>query len=259
MKSGIGHRRIGTGEIRAIVTNDWLGDTTTWDPCLPYLDTAMVSWVFADLRGYGASRHLPGPYNATQAAADVLSLADRLGWERFITIGHSMSTIVSLHLAQQQQHRIDRAILITPPPPTGGATREVLNSAKQIALGAEPLREAALKAMWGPRLSDGWIAYKLRQWRAAADPDAVAEYVDMFAKHGLPDRSRRIDCPVIAIAGDQDPNPLMRPDAVAAELAPLCTRLRVLSLPASGHYPMQEIPPMFATTIEQTLTSAPPE
>lgn len=258
MTKSIGHTRIGNGPIRVIITNDWLGDTTTWNQCQQYLDTTDISWVFADLRGYGGSRYMPGPFNATQAASDIVALADQLGWERFVTVGHSMSTIVSLHLAQQQPDRIDRAILITPPPPQGGAPEEVLSGAKEIAMGDDALRKEALKQMWGTRLPDAWIAYKVNRWREAAEPHAVAAYVDMFARDGLPDRERRIYRPVIAIAGADDPNPLMRSALVSSALRPICTRLRVQSLEQSGHYPMQELPPLFAKVVQEAVTGAPP-
>nr|WP_255347257.1 alpha/beta fold hydrolase [Serratia sp. FS14] len=57
---------------------------------IPYLDVASFTYVFADFRGYGASRELTGAYTTDEMVGDVVALADALGWRRFDVVGHSM-------------------------------------------------------------------------------------------------------------------------------------------------------------------------
>jgi 3-oxoadipate enol-lactonase len=101
----IGHELVGSGPSHVVIMNDWLCDTSTWDGARTYLDGARFTFAFVDLRGYGRSRGRTGAFTLEEAAADVLALADALGWTRFAVVGHSMSTLVALHLAQ---HHVDR-------------------------------------------------------------------------------------------------------------------------------------------------------
>ena len=68
------------GPQRLIVMNDWVSDTSSWQPVRPYLDGQRQSWAFVDLRGYGRSRDLAGRYTQEEPARDVLAVADHLGW-----------------------------------------------------------------------------------------------------------------------------------------------------------------------------------
>ena len=106
----LGHEVLGTGPARVVVMNDWLCDTSTWNGARPYLDGARFTFAFADLRGYGRSRGRAGDFTLLEAARDVLALADALGWTRFAVVGHSMSSLVALHLAQTHPDRIARAV-----------------------------------------------------------------------------------------------------------------------------------------------------
>jgi len=81
---------------------------------------------------------------------------------------------------------------------------------------------------------------------------AAAAYVAMYARDGLPDRTTRISVPVLAITGEQDAPP-MRMEAVLRALGTICDDLVVTPLADSGHYPMQEMPPLTVALAEQFL------
>jgi 3-oxoadipate enol-lactonase len=87
---------------------------------------------------------------------------------------------------------------------------------------------------------------------ACSDAEAVAGYVAMFARAGLPDPTARIAVPVLAVTGEQD-GEHMRRARVEAALAPLCDRLVVRAIAESGHYPMQETPPLLVTILQRFL------
>jgi pimeloyl-ACP methyl ester carboxylesterase len=251
----IGYDKVGSGPYGVVVLNDWMCDTSTWDGARAYLDEGRFTWAFADLRGYGRSMGSRGNFTVAEAAADVVSLADALGWRRFALVGHSMSSLVALHLAQHLPDRIERAIVLTPPPPMGfGADDARLDAMQAVARGDDSKRIQILKAMWGDRLSERWIRFKAARWRACADPEAVAGYVAMFARDGLPDPKASIAVPLLAVTGEQDAD-IMRREAVTKLLAPLCERLVVTSLADCGHYPMQEAPPLLVTIVERFLAA----
>ena len=100
LQASLGHELFGSGPKRVVIVNDWLCDTSTWDGARAFLDGARFTFAFADLRGYGKSRERAGAFTIDEAASDVLALADALGWARFSIVGHSMSALVALHLAQ---------------------------------------------------------------------------------------------------------------------------------------------------------------
>ncbi len=251
----IGHEVVGSGPVRVVIMNDWLCDTSTWDGARAYLDGSRFTFAFADLRGYGRSRGRAGAFTLEEAAADVLALADALGWPQFAVVGHSMSALVALYLGQRNADRVERAVVLTPPPPTGfGADDVALDASRALALGDDATRLAIFGQRFGTRLSPAWTAYKASRWRASADPAAAAGYVAMFARDGLPEPTARITVPVLAITGEQDVPPLRR-EAVARALGLLCDHLVVTPLADSGHYPMQEMPPLTVALIERFLAS----
>jgi pimeloyl-ACP methyl ester carboxylesterase len=253
----MGNDKVGRGARAVVVLNDWIGDTSTWDGARAYLDGERYTWAFADLRGYGRSRARAGEHTVEEAAADVIELADDHGWPRFAIVGHSMSSLVALHLAQRSPERIDRAIAITPPPPTGfGADDALLESMRAVGRGDDELRMTALRRMLGERAAEGFIRFKVARWRACADPEAVAEYVPMFARRGLPDPTKAIARPVLAVTGEHDAPP-MRSESVTKLLGPLCADLTVVPFADCGHYPMQEAPPLLVATIERFLAREP--
>lgn len=252
----IGHQQFGSGPRRVVVLNDWLSDTSTWDDARRYLDGDAFTWLFADLRGYGRSKEMTGEHTVREAAGDVLDLAGSLGWNSFSVVGHSMSSLIALHLAQQHADRVDRVAVLCPPPPAGfGADADTLAGMQQLALGDDDARVANLVARWGDRLSAGWIRHKLARWRETSDANAVAAYCAMFGRDGMPDATSPVGVPVLAVTGEQDWE-MMRAAVVSSFLAPLCTALSVVPLADSGHYPMQELPPLTVSVIERFLSTS---
>ena len=249
----LGHELVGSGPRRVVILNDWLCDTSTWEGARAYLDRARFTFAFTDLRGYGRSRARGGAYTVEEAAADVLALADGLSWARFSVVGHSMSTLVALHLAQHHAARVERVVVLTPPPPTGfGADEAQLAASRALALADDVTQLAYFTERMGTRLSPAWTAFKAAQWRRAADPAAAAAYVAMFARDGLPAPTRRISVPVLALTGEKDAPP-MRREAVMRALGALCDDLAVTALAEVGHYPMQEMPPLTVALVERFL------
>jgi 3-oxoadipate enol-lactonase len=248
----LGHERVGSGPRCVFVLNDWLCDTSTWDEARVYFDQTRFSWAFTDLRGYGRSRGLAGSCTVLEAAGDVLALADRLGWPRFAVVGHSMSTCVAMHLAQHAPDRVERVVLVAPVPPRGLGADDAWLASSQALARDEARRAEMVKHRFAARLSPGWGEYKTRRWLATSDAEAAARYIAMFARDGLPTPDAAIAVPVLAITGEEDA-PALRKDAALTHLAPLCAELEVAALVQSGHYPMQEMPPLTAALVERFL------
>ena len=114
----LGHSHYGQGREKVMVFHDWMGDSANYEPLIPYLDPRPYTYVFADVRGYGKSRHLAGDYSVDEVAADAFRLADKLDWHRFHLIGHSMTGMVVQRMALDDwtsgAKRLKRVVAITP-------------------------------------------------------------------------------------------------------------------------------------------------
>jgi 3-oxoadipate enol-lactonase len=247
----IGYDAIGKGPHTVFVMNDWRSDTSSWDDARKYLDLQRFRWIFADLRGYGRSKDISGVYTADEAAADILALADSLDLARFSIVGHSMSSMVVMALLRTRQDRIDRAVVVTPPPPSGMAVpQDIIDMVRGMALGDDAARYKGMEWNNAPGLSPQWMQHKIERWRISADSAAVAAYVDMYAgNHPAP---ARITVPLLALTGELDSEPL-RSGPTREAYAPLCEQLEVVGLAQSAHYPMQEMPPLFTSVVQRFL------
>jgi len=253
MAAEIGFTQYGDGPKRVLVLHDWFCDHSSWDGALPYLAPARFTYVFADLRGYGASKEIEGDCTLEEAAGDAIALADRMGWTRFSLIGHSMSGLVVQRIAQLVTDRIERVVAITPVSPAGmGLDSGAIAFMRSIALGTDEERYAAVGAMWGTRLSETWVRYKLRRWRETASPGAAAKYVEMWGATEISQGARGLKTPMLIVAAAQDAPPFQAA-ALEASMLPFYPNARLISLSESGHYPMQEQPPLLVTAIERFL------
>jgi pimeloyl-ACP methyl ester carboxylesterase len=75
----------------------------------PKLDIAVL-----DLPGHGLSdhRHLQATYNLWDDIRDILALADRLGWSRFVLMGHSRGAMIGVLLAAAVPERVSALVLL---------------------------------------------------------------------------------------------------------------------------------------------------
>lgn len=253
MAAELGFTTFGDGPTRVLVLHDWFCDHSSWDGALPYLSTGRFTYAFADLRGYGASRDIEGDCTLEEAAGDAIALADRLEWKRFSLIGHSMSGLVVQRIAQLVPDRIERVVAITPVAPGGmGLDPGAVAFMRSIALGTDEERYAAVGSMWGTRLSETWVRYKLRRWRETASPEAAAKYVEMWGATEISEGARGIATPMLIVAAAQDAPPFQAA-SLEASMLPFYPNARLISLGESGHYPMQEQPPLLATAVERFL------
>ena len=125
---------------------------------------AELGWhaVAPDLRGHGRSDRPTdaGAYSLELMAADVLALADWLGWDRFALLGHSMGGGVAQLVALDHPERLTGLVLAsTFHGPVPGISMEL------VQLGCWVVREAGMEG-----LADAQAA------RRAENPESVAAF-----------------------------------------------------------------------------------
>jgi len=104
----------GAGQRRLLLVHGFTGAKEDFTPWLDRL--AGLGWhaVAPDLRGHGASSKPAeeSAYSFELLAADVLGLADALGWDRFVLLGHSMGGMIAQFLARSAPARLAGLILM---------------------------------------------------------------------------------------------------------------------------------------------------
>ena len=249
----LGHTIIGHGDHHVLVLHDWFCDRSSWEPTLPYLERDAFTYVFADLRGYGASKGVTGAYDVDEAATDVGALARHLGWQRFSLVGHSMTSLVVQRLAQLMPDSVSHLALVTPIGPMGlQLPEEALRANQALARASAAEQFAQLSAWWGDRLGKAWIHFKIERWRATADVEAVAKYAEMWGRADISGGAASVKAKVMAIAGTYDA-PYFQADFLAKSLLSFYPGARAETIEESSHYPMQETPPLLAATIQKFL------
>jgi pimeloyl-ACP methyl ester carboxylesterase len=107
-----GLRSAGTGGQRVLALHGWLDNAASFVPLaaqVPGLELVAI-----DLPGHGHSAHLPPgtQYNTPGAICHVLDVADALGWDRFVLLGHSMGAGIASLAAAAAPERVERLIAI---------------------------------------------------------------------------------------------------------------------------------------------------
>jgi pimeloyl-ACP methyl ester carboxylesterase len=185
----LGHSMYGQGSEKVLVLHDWMGDSANYEPMIPYLDPSTYAYVFADVRGYGKSRHLTGAYSVEEVAADAFRLADKLGWHRFHVIGHSMRGMVAQRMAvddwMSRTGRLKRIVAITPVaadgyPADGYPADEITRRFLWDLIHQRELSEQGFLMLTGQRLSPTWGRVKTDRHLQTSTEEALKGYYRMW-------------------------------------------------------------------------------
>ena len=248
--ASIAYTQHGTGPERVLVMHDWNGDHTTYDPVIPYLDGAAFTYIFVDLRGYGKSRHIVGEYSVKEISRDCLEVADKLGWQRFHLIGHSMTGMATQRIAVDAPSRIKSAIAVCPVSAAGSpADEEALRFFRARRKTMTPSAGSSNSLPGGSRINGPMrnCARIGRRWSQGV----VRGYLTMFSKTNFVEEVRGLETPYLVVVAENDPG--LNEAAMKKTFLAWHPNAELLVIRNCGHYPMQECPPYFATVIENFL------
>ncbi|MBC3465473.1 alpha/beta hydrolase [Pseudomonas sp. RW10S2] len=230
--------------------HDWLGDNSSYDALMPWLDDQAFTYIFVDLRGYGRSIELSGEFTVEEIATDYLMLADHLGWTSFHVVGHSMTGMITQRIAADTPSRVTSAIAVCP---VSAADNRL--SPDALAFFASTIEDDdALRRLFKfvtGGLSDGWANRKVRQSRDTVAPACRARYLEMLITANFVDDVRGLETPYLVIIGDKDPG--LDSEAMTRTFLAWHPNAELHVIPNCGHYPMQECPPHFASIFEAFL------
>ncbi|WP_017559412.1 alpha/beta fold hydrolase [Nocardiopsis baichengensis] len=249
-----GCRRVGEGDHPVIALHGWFGSGEAWAPLWPHLDRRAFSYAFPDYRGYGRRKGETGAFTVAEAAADVLDLADALGWDRFSLVGHSMGGSVMQRVLADAPDRV-RAMVGAAPVPASGVPFDAETRAVFEGAADDPaLRRAIVDMTTGKRLTGVWLDAVVEHSLAASDRDAFAAYLTAWADTDFHKEIEGSPVPVLAIAGEHDP--ALGADALRPTFGAWYPAARIEVLSGAGHYPADEVPVALATLVERHLAGA---
>ncbi|HBO15754.1 MAG TPA: alpha/beta hydrolase [Porticoccaceae bacterium] len=113
-----------------IALHGWLDNAATFDRMLPSMSDLHV--VALDAAGHGLSdfRSDDASYDIWLDVADVIAVADHMGWDRFTLLGHSRGAIVAVLVAGSFPDRVSHLAMIDGHVPIPATEH---NAARQIA------------------------------------------------------------------------------------------------------------------------------
>jgi pimeloyl-ACP methyl ester carboxylesterase len=245
-------REAGAGGRPLLLIHGFTGASTDFADFLEPLADAGWHVVAPDLRGHGASSHPTSEddYSFALFAADVLALADALGFDRFTVLGHSMGGMIVQVVALDAPERVEALVLMD----TSHGPLHV--DPDLVALGVEVARAQGIDVVADVMGSsdDGPLTTEAYRRKVAEDP-GYAEMGDrnlrasspaMFAAMlaGIPQAADRLDAlagltmATLVIVGEQDA-PFLEDSRRMADTIP-GGRLAVIA--DGGHSPQFEAP-----------------
>jgi pimeloyl-ACP methyl ester carboxylesterase len=247
----IGHRMFGAGAIKVLGLHGWFGSSLDWSAMEPALDGDRFSFAWVDQRGYGLSRDRQGEFTVDEVAADALELADRLHWDAFHLLGHSMGGKVVQRIMQRAPDRVKSLVAVTPVPASGVPFDEQTYQFFQGAAQSDEVRQGLVSFSVSDRHSPAWIRHLVRESRRNASTEAFGAYLASWAKGDFSDEVNGLGNPVLVLVGEHDP--ALRQELMQQTFLRWYPRAELEVIANAGHYPMWETPIDLASRVERFL------
>ena len=243
---------VGQGPRRVIAVHGWFGGAQSWRRLWPYLDGLNYSYAFMDCRGYESSRHFPGIYTVEEAAQDVLSLANKLDWERFSLLGHSMGGMIIQRVLLDAPARVAALVGVAPVPANGSQLAEPTRLMFEGAVDDVTKRHVIIDRSTGSRLTPTWTVKTAQLSEQAVERIAFGKYLQSWTKTDFHTEVVGNSARVLVVIGQHDPS--MDEVRTTETWLDWYPRAEMVILSNSGHYPMDETPIALATVVEAFLT-----
>ncbi len=219
--------------------------------------------VAPDLRGHGASSKPPDEvdYDYHLFVTDLLGLADALGWDRFVLLGHSMGGMIAQVLALDAPERLEALILMD----TGHGPLDA--DPALIELGVSSARQHGMDFVAdfmaatddGPLTTDAWRQKVAedpsyaergdRNLRAASPAMFAAMLLQISETSDRIDRLSSIAVPTLVLVGEQDVAFI----EASRRMAEVIAGSQLVVLPGGGHSPQVEVPDAWWSAVSSFL------
>jgi pimeloyl-ACP methyl ester carboxylesterase len=210
--------------------------------------------VTLDLPGSGRSDRSERQYSMERWVDQLNGLADAARLDKFVLVGHSMTTVLVQKYAAKHGARLTALVLcgpITELAPAGqeafAKRAELVHKEGMIAVADTVLGGALTPAT---RESNPALAGLVREMLLANDPACYAGHCHALRTGSAKADQANIKCPTLILVGDQDGvTPLANARAIAAAVPG--SRVRIV--PGTAHLTMLERPELFNVALIEFL------
>ncbi len=258
----------GEGGRPFLIAHGFVGAKEDWTTQAERLAGAGWHVVVPDLRGHGESAkpEEPAAYSLRRYTADVVGIADALGWERFALLGHSMGGMVAQHVVLDHADRVELLVLQdTSHGVPDGIDPELveLGKATVAAGGTDALvtvqTEEGIKGPFDTPAHDrmcetvpGYRERGDRNTRVASDVMWLAMAEELLSQPDRLDRLATVAVPTLVIAGAQD-KPFIEH---CRRMAAVIPGAHLVEIDDAGHAPHNETPEEWWSALSDFLTPA---
>ena len=244
----IAYETLGEGPIALVFVHGWSCDRQYWDAQLqPFAQNFQV--VAVDLAGHGASGL--GRDTQTMAAfgADVAAVADELGLQRMVLIGHSMGGDVIMEAARRLQGRVAGLVWVDTYRrlPTDRTEEQLEAFLAQFRSDFVGTTSAFVRTMF-PAGADPLLVDRVATDMAAAPPAIALSALESALRyaHEIPAVRAELDLPIVAINADNQPTDVASMQRHGVD---------VVIMPGVGHFLMMEDPARFNEILRTVVDS----
>ena len=207
-----------------------------------------------DLPGSGRSAKNERNYSMERWADQVAALADHLQLDKFVLVGHSMSTILAQKCAAKHGQRISGLVLCGPLTELPTAGKEAFTKRAETVQkeGMIAIADAVLAGALTPatREANPVLTGLYREVLLSNDPPSYAAQCQALINGSARSEQANIRCPTLILLGDQDGvTPLSMSRSIAAAIA----NCRIKIIPATAHLTMAERPELFNAALVEFL------
>lgn len=216
-------------------------------------ELAAAGWhvVAPDHRGHGGSQKPDDEeaYSLATLASDAVALADQLGWDEFVLLGHSMGGMVAQLVAIEAPERVAALVLMDT------AHGPLPLDHEQVALGAQAARELGMEwlaqyfaANPSPLATEadervrrerpGYVEFGERKFLASSPAMYASLLFELVHQEDRLHQLAEVTVPTLVLVGEQDAMFIPFSQRMAATMP--AGRLKVI--PDAGHSPQFESP-----------------
>ena len=246
------------GEGDAVVLVHGLGGTSdNWTPVMASLHRHRA--IRPDLPGSGRSGRVEGSLSIDRYVECVKAVCDRLEVRRAFFVGHSLGTIVCLHLAARFPALVRGLALFGPllAPPEAARPNIAARGAKARSEGVAGM-QAIAEAIVQAATSSDTRAHRpvtvalVRESLMRQDPEGYAKSCEALAA-AQPVDAAAIKCPTLLVTGEDD---AVAPPKTVRAIGDRIGGARVVVYPRCGHWTTYERPEECARELREFLAAA---